>query len=173
MGAMEVLEVNSTARSEASWPIVVGPVALGLALGFGAGVKAMVCRGLLLPALVIGLTVALTPALYIGLSLSGGAPPASDVVRAVGRSLCTAGLVMVGLAPATLFLVASTRSSGVIAALGTVLIGGAALLGIRRLLQLLFANQSVTARPALVCGAWASVALLLGSRLLERFGGLS
>lgn len=152
---------------------MAGPVALGLALGFGSGVRAMVSHSLLLPALIVGLTVALVPALYIGLSLTGSAPPAGEVAGAVGKALCVAGLVMIGLAPATLFLVASTRSEFLVDALTALVVGGAAVLGLRRLSQLLFAGRSVGAGGALVYGAWASVALLLGGKLLGRLGGFS
>jgi hypothetical protein len=133
----------------------------------------MVSQSLLLPALVIGLTVALVPALYIGLSLSGSAPPAGEVAAAVGKALGAAGLVMIGLAPATLFLVASTRSTLLVNALTLLVVGGAAVLGLRRLSQLLFAGRNVGAAGALVYGAWASVALVLGGKLLGRLGGLS
>ncbi len=173
MRVMQAFPENARPISGDGWPIVAGPIALGLTLGFGWGVQAMLFHALLLLALVVGLTLALSPALYIGLSLSGAAPPASEVATAVGRALRTAGLVLVGLAPATLFLVASTRSSTVIEVLGMVVVGGGAVLGLRRLSELLLAGRSVGARPALVFGAWASVALLLGGKLLARLGGLS
>jgi hypothetical protein len=173
MAVMQVLPENARSISGGGWPIVAGPIALGLTLGFGSSVQAMLFHALLLLALVAGLTLALSPALYIGLSLSGAAPAASEVARAVASALCAAGLVLVGLAPATLVLVASTRSSAVIELLGMVVVGGGAVLGLRRLCELLFAGRSVGARAALVFGVWASVALLLGGKLLWRLGGVS
>jgi hypothetical protein len=115
----------------------------------------------------------LCPALYIGLSLSNAAPPARQVARSVVASLSSAGLCMVGLSPATLFLVASTQSTALVETLGATVIGGAAVLGMRQLWQLVFAEQRASALSVMVYGAWASVALVLGAKLLWRFGGFS
>ena len=104
---------------------------------------------------------------------SSAAPPAAEVAKAVTRSLCSAGLAMLGLAPATLFLVASTRSPALVVVFGALVIGGAAVLGLRQLSRLLFAGRALGARAVAVYGAWSSVALILGGKLLSRWGGLS
>jgi hypothetical protein len=152
-------------RSSA-WPVLVGPVALGAALGFSQGVLTMLTNALALPTLVLGLALTMTPALYIGLSLTGGAPKAAEVAHATLSALRSSGLVMAGFAPATLFIVASTHVEHQANLVATVVVGTAVVLGLRCLSDLLFSRQR-SARHVVVYGAWAVIGLALGADLLN------
>lgn len=150
------------------WFSLLGPVALGCALGLGSGPTVMLQRSLGLLALVVGLTGALAPALYIGLSMADGSVPAQRLKRALGRALSATGVAMAGLTPATLFLVSTASSSGTVSQLGTLVAGFSAVLGVRRLGdELLPAPVTSAPRAALVFAVWSVIALLLGGHLFQ------
>jgi hypothetical protein len=149
-----------------SWLALSGPIALGAVLGLGSGSRAIFAQSLLLPCLVVGLTLALAPALYIGLSLAGGAPPALAVLGELRKGLMSTGIVMAGLSPAVAFLVVSSGARTGSVLLGIAVAGGAALIGLRQLFRGLLDKTPSKERFALIFVPWAMIALALGTDLL-------
>ena len=150
-----------------TWLMVAagGPLVLGAALGVPFGVRRIVTESVLLPGLVIGLSLMMAPALYIGMSLAGAAPPASRVAAAVGRGLRASGTTMAGLAPATAFLLSTTLWHGSVYVFGLLAVGGAMLAGIHALWRALGTDAGKRARAIAVFGVWSAVSLGLGTHL--------
>lgn len=141
---------------------LAGPFAMGAVLGFPSGPSRMISEGLLLPAVVFGVTALMAPALYIGMSLVGASPPATEVVRAFGDGLRACGIVLAGLAPATAFLLATADGSWAVWVFGIAAVGAAALLGVRRLFNQLRAEDTSLLRSLPLYTVWALVSLGLG-----------
>ena len=148
------------------WLGLAGPIALGAVLGLGAGVRTMLTQSVLLPCLIVGLTLSLVPALYIGLSLTGSAPPPWKGAAVVAKALVASGIVMAGLSPAVSFLVVSASARGYDRDLGFLVAGSAALVGMRQLASGLLESTPRRERSMLVFAAWSLVALSLGADLL-------
>ena len=144
---------------------VGGPLVLGATLGVPFGVRKILTDSVLLPGLVIGLTLMMAPALYIGMSLVGAAPPASRVGTAVGRALRAGGIVMAGLSPATAFLLSTTLSHAFVYVFGVLAVGGATLAALRALWGELVTEPDKRLRAIPVFGIWSAVSLGLGLHL--------
>jgi len=129
-----------------------GPIALGAALGLPAGAGGLLRQAATLPGIVLGLTLLMAPALYIGSSLLGLAPPAADALRAAGRALRACGTLLLGLAPATAFLLATASDARSVAlGLGGAVLASGALCGLRLLFGGLYVDRGrPSARPAAV-----------------------
>src|SRR5688572_29730530 len=95
---------------------VAGPVTIGVVLGWRSGVEAPVSCGRsvaeqiallagLMPAVIFGVALVTIPALYIGQTLIGHAPPAAHVMAAARRAIDACGTVCLGLAAPLAFLV--------------------------------------------------------------------
>jgi hypothetical protein len=149
-----------------TWLALSGPIALGAVLGLGSGSRAIFAQSVLLPCLVVGLTLALAPALYIGLSLAGGAPPPLALIGELRKGLASTGTVMAGLSPAVLFLVVASGDHSANVVLGIAVAGGAALIGLRQLFCGLIQKSPSRQRFALIFVPWTMIALSLGSDLL-------
>ncbi len=143
-----------------------GPAALGLTLGLvrpdGPGLLAAV----LLPAVVGGVLVLTTPALYISAAFAGMAPAPRALLGVLRRALRDGGLVMAGLAPGLLFLVATTESARAATALGALAVATGALVGLRLLYGRLFGGDD-TGRGLGLFLPWAGVTLGIGAYLLR------
>lgn len=151
-----------------AWFSVLGPVALGSVLGLGAGPLGVLQRSLGLPALVLGLTGALAPALYIGLAMADGSISALQLKRALTRALAATGVTMAGLTPATLFLVSTASSGTTVLQLGSVAAGFSAVLGMKQLgAELSPPPMTQSPRATLVLLAWCVIALLLAAHLFH------
>lgn len=142
---------------------LLGPAALGLVLT--AGDPGAFTEVLRLPLLWIGVAALMTPALYITAALSGLAPSLREVASATLDALSRGGGLLLGLAPALLFLVATSFSSrlahdfvGVVAALG-------ALAGLGLLFERLLVATDASATARFVFFGWAAVLLGIGAQL--------
>lgn len=142
---------------------LAGPAALGAALAaHDVGALGEVAR---LPLLWVGVAALMTPALYIGAALSGLSPSAREVGGAAVDALARGGGLLLGLAPALLFLVVTSFS----AEAGRALVGVAALVGAVAGLGVLFRRLCVEpdagVTPRFVFLGWAAVLLGIGAQL--------
>ncbi len=144
-----------------------GPATLGLTLGL-TGVSAnLVAPALIVPAAIVGTTALMLPALYIGSALAGTDVTAREMGKGTLGALREAGLGCVGLAPAILFLGATSSSGGGALAVGFALALAVAL-GFRGLYSRLFGPLEVgpaKAKAVLVFAGWTLVAFGIGARL--------
>lgn len=85
------------------------------------------------PAVTFGVPALMAPALYVGVTLAGDAPPLARVVRAVGRALVALAIVQLGLAVPAGFLVAtaSPATGQAIVACAVALAAGVAVIALR------------------------------------------
>lgn len=85
------------------------------------------------PAVTFGIPVLTAPALYVGVTLAGDAPPLVAVVRAVARALIALAVMQLGLAVPAAFLVAtaSPATAQAIVAVAVVLAAGVATIRLR------------------------------------------
>lgn len=144
-----------------------GPAALGLTLGLTGAAHGWLHPTWTLPAAMLGTTLLMLPALYIGGALAGADATARRVARDTLGALREAGLGCLGLAPAMLFLCATSGEGGGQLAVGLSL-ALAALLGLRGLYTRLYArlgSGAAKAKATLVFAAWTLVALGIGARL--------
>lgn len=152
-----------------------GPALMGAVLGLPLGLAGMAAGALALPAIVFGVALLTSPALYIGASLVGIAPPASDSLRAGVRALRASGLVLLGLAAPAAFLLATTAPAGAgagahegVRLFALAVVGGAALAGFRKAYHDLFRLERVHDHVTafVLFGAWALMTSLMGAKLL-------
>jgi hypothetical protein len=165
-----VIDSNSCALAAAG-PLVIGAI-LGLGGIHGAGqTGALDALGAaaLLPLMLLGVTAAMIPALYIATSMAGAAPPAREVGRAVVRGFRSCGVAMLGLAAPAAFLLATTGGAGAAALLGGLIVCAGAFAGLRVLFAALFAEVLEPFIVRLVFGFWALVALGIGARMYAQF----
>jgi len=154
-----------------NWPMAVlvtvgGPVAVGAALGLPFGPRALLIEAAVVPAVVLGLTLLMLPALYIGTSLLGVAPPAGATVTTVGCALRASGTVLLGLAAPTAFLLATTTDPRLVRLLAVVVVAASVLCGLRILYLSMFHSRGTHLRALPVFVAWAFVCGAIGARLL-------
>lgn len=110
---------------------VGGPAALGAVLGLQLGPVFVVREAALLPLLTCGLAVAMMPALYIGLNLMATAPPPRAVITSVLRGLRAGGILLLGLAAPSAFLLGTTQSRWLVSWLGAAVLAAAMTAGLR------------------------------------------
>lgn len=142
---------------------VAGPAALGVALASrDIGSASEVLR---LPVLWIGVAALMTPALYIVAALSGLAPSAREVVGSAVDALGRGGGLVLGLAPALLFLVATSFSGAVARGLVglAAIVGAVAALGV--LFHRLYVEPDAGVSARFVFMGWAAVLLGIGVQL--------
>ena len=142
--------------------VILGPAALGLAASLGGDLDGLASAVITLPAVVLGTTVFMLPALYIGSALVGADAGAREMGRHALAALREAGMGCLGLAPAMMFLCATSTLGGGLAVQLALLF--AMILGLRGLHARLFAEHEGFF-ASLVFTAWAAVAVGIGSQL--------
>jgi hypothetical protein len=147
---------------------VTGPALVGAALGMPFGLSRLLSQAAAVPAIVVGLSVLMIPALYIATTLIGVAPAAERVAAASVSALGAAGTVLLGLAPATLFLIATSRTTLVVWVLGFLVLSAGMLASLRILFSDLFSTSGARLRALPVFLIWTVVTLGLGAHLVVR-----
>ena len=158
----------SLAATESPFPIprglalalaALGPVAIGAVFAAKGGDPTPIAAA---PAIVFGVLAATSPALYIAIAATGDAPPIGRVIRAVVVGLGAFGIALAGLVMPAVFLSLSSVTQATTVAVSSLALGGAALLGCRRLAMEL-APRSLAAFT--VIGVWALATLGIAGRL--------
>ena len=163
------MEGNESGRVSRVMFAVGGPVVIGAILGLPHAPEGIGRGALVIPAILLGVGLATLPALYIGCSLAGVAPPARDVATAALRAARNGGVVFAGLALPLAFLIASASGGGVVPVLGMMAISVGGFAALRAIWRDLFAiDPSRRARQdaGAIFGVWAVLALAIGGRLL-------
>jgi hypothetical protein len=161
---------HAGSRSDAALALA-GPMAIGAILGLERGFQSLgvVRDSVVLPLLLLGVTAAMIPALYIATSLAGVAPPARRVGAAVLRGLRACGVIMLGLAAPAAFLLATTTSSAATLLLGGMVTAAGVLAGLRVLFADLFDSELRPLSARFVFALWALVSLSIGVRMYGQF----
>ena len=111
-----------------------------------------------LPAVLIGVTLLMMPALYICASLNGYQLTTRRLAEAAKTSLYRSGIVLLGLAPALLFLAVSSSAPDVLQTVAPFAIRIAGAIGIRALFPLVF-GENAGMKSKVMFAAWAFVGL--------------
>jgi hypothetical protein len=159
-------EPRSRARTLAL--VLGGPALLGAALGMRFGLRPLLAEAALVVAIVVGVSVMMVPALYIGAAQFGVAPSAGRVVVAAVAALRASGTLLLGLAPASLFLLATSQSALLSWVLGFLVLGASQLVALRTLYALIAPENGRRLRALPVFVLWSVVALGLGAQLFAR-----
>ncbi|HEY3353621.1 MAG TPA: hypothetical protein VGQ83_10255 [Polyangia bacterium] len=146
--------------------VLGGPALVGACLGLPFGLRALATEAALVPAIVLGLAALMIPALYIGSSLLGIAPPAASVALAVGHALRVMGVALCGLTPPAAFLLATSCTPTVARLLAALVLGGAAICALRLLYHSMFVSRGTHLKVLPLFTAWAFVTGAIGARLL-------
>ncbi len=86
---------------------LAGPAAVGACIGWSAGAAALLQMSIMLPLSFVGVTLATLPALYVGVALAGQAPNVQTMLKIASAAQRDLGLILLGLAPALLFMCAT------------------------------------------------------------------
>lgn len=153
---------------------VGGPLALGACVGLKADITATMTMALALPLVLAGAVVVTLPGLYVACSMLGVAPRASMVGRAALGAARDVGVLMLGMAPATLFVAASLPGIDHATVICSVSVVVCALIGARafthRLQEVMLDRRSLVVYPI-----WMLLSLGLGWQfyvMALRLGGL-
>lgn len=146
-----------------------GPVATGLCIGIAQGGSAMVECAAIVPAITLGVSGIMVPALYIGGAYLGPVPSANAFLAANLKALRDAGLVLLGLAAPLAFLVATTLHPYTSLAFGAAALALACLVGMRSLLAALRRADGMSSAAALLFGVWCICFLAIGATLFVEF----
>lgn len=162
---MENVE-GSSAGLRPLLPAVLGPLALGLCVAFRAQTLESLEMAMLLPLCTFGLLLVTVPGLYIGSALLGRAPSIVTLWQTVATALGRAGVLLLGCAPAALFLVASSASTELV----SLFIGAPMVAAAAAFLRLLYRGLYVDVKasettPRYLFVGWAGVTLLIGLKL--------
>jgi hypothetical protein len=151
-----------------------GPAVIGALVGAQRGALEAVRLAGGVPAIVLGLTVMLVPALYVGTALTGGAPPAGTMGRMAARAMWACGVTSIALAAPLAFLLYTSQSWRLAVVLGGGALALAALAALRGFAGALADAAAPPSAPPgwapsrrsqLVFGGWAITGLILGARL--------
>lgn len=142
---------------------VAGSAAIGWIVAMPDNVFASVKLALLTPAILLGLTCALSPALYILLALTGARTEPGQFAAAIAAGLRATGLTAIALAGPLLFLAATATSHKTAALLGGAGLGLALVVGLGAVERR--ATDSHTTTSALAMIGWSLAALAIGLRL--------
>ena len=112
-----------------------GPAALGGCLGLKLGLGATLSMAGLLPLALLGVGAATLPGLYVASALLGFAPRAHQIGRVALGATRDLGVVMLGLTPPLVLLVASLPSTDEALVLGMGAVMISALIGARAFFQ--------------------------------------
>lgn len=157
-------------------PLVAGPASLGLCVGLRHGLGAALVFAVAMPAIWLGVAALTVPALYVGAAVAGVAPPAVRVAPAVGAGLRDAGVALLGVAPAALFLVATSADPATVHAIACGVAGLGAGLGLWRVARRMLGQVSEegVGRAVALGAGWAVVCVGIGGHLfaalLQRYG---
>jgi hypothetical protein len=154
-------------RATSALLMVGGPALIGVCAGSPLGVAAALRQGAAVPAVVLGISAMMIPALYIGASFVGAAPSARRMWRATTGTLRDIGSVSLGLAPALAVLIATAQDPSVATAFGALTMAAAAVLGLRALYLRLFAGQRRGLWALPLYTIWALVSLGIGWRTIN------
>lgn len=94
----------------AAWSVATGAAgaaALGACFGLKAGIGATLTMAALMPLVIGGVVCVTVPGLYVSTTMLGHPPKIATVAQVWFRAARDIGVVMLGLTPAALFLVAS------------------------------------------------------------------
>lgn len=139
----------------------IGPVAVG---GVLAARLQDLAPMIAVPAVVFAVAALTLPALYIATAVCGAAPPIARVMRAVGRALCSLGLVNAGFAAPLLFLGVSAGEKTAFV-LGAVTVAVSAVVALRVLYAGLYEGSFPVVGRGMLFWTWAVIALVIGARL--------
>jgi hypothetical protein len=114
------------------------------------------------PAIVLGVIAATSPALYIALAATGEAPRVPAVARAIAIALAAFGIALGGFVLPATFISFTSISNVTSVVIATVALGGAAVLGMRRLARELVL-ESLSAW--VVFAVWSIATLGIAGRL--------
>jgi hypothetical protein len=130
------------------------------------GGEVMLLYMALVPAILFGVLGLMIPALYIGAATAGIAPSARTVLDAAGRALCDMGRILLGLAPALAFLLATAAVPSALwpVAVGVIALG--VLISMKALYGALAAANAPAGRILAVFVPWALVSLGIAGHLL-------
>jgi hypothetical protein len=149
--------------------IIGGPAALGAAIGLRSGAARLAGEAAAMPLLLVGLTLMMLPALYIGAALFDVAPPAPRLFRAAGRALRSHGVLLLGVAPAAAFVVVTANVHEAAPAIGAVAFAASAGISLRTLHREAFAGTTPRrGRYVALFIAWVAVLVTLEAHVLLR-----
>ena len=158
-----------------------GAAATGAILGLPEGPMVIGARALALPAILLGVAVVMVPPLYIASTTFGVAPPAARFLECTSDALRDGGRVLLGMAPALAFMVATSTIGETVWVLGNLVVVLAALLATRTLyLSLFFGGIGAEAargplvearllprRPMMIYLLWIAVGGTIGANLFQ------
>lgn len=139
---------------------IAGTLALGLCLGLPLGTRPMLAGAGLLPLIVVGTTLIMLPALYIGSSLMGHPLPMTELGRTSLGTLRSFGLVAAGLSPAAAFLLLTGTSHYEL--LLVALVGSAAIIGLRTLYLSVTQREAPSWQQRGLVAVWGLISLGIG-----------
>jgi hypothetical protein len=144
---------------------LLGPALAGAILGLREGPRSVAVLALGLPALIAAVVLMTAPTLYVGGTLVGRRLSLAETVAAIRKALGALGVAFLGVAPAALFLGATTWQPSDARLYGLALLGVAVVIGLHRLRTELGGAGSAPAAFALFAG-YALIASTIGGRLL-------
>lgn len=121
-----------------------------------------------LPLAILGAAILTAPALYIGSAFMKVKARPSAMLKQIAIGLDGAGLVMLGLMPAVLFLGATLSDPVVATLIASAALGGSVIFGVRLLFGRLYESGDDRLKALPVYGAWAVVSLGIGLMMTVR-----
>lgn len=169
--------MKTTKRPLLSWallgPAVIGAwIALRVGLsdapvgGEGASMFGRLALGV--PLAILGAAVLTAPALYIGSAFMKAELRPGNMLRQIAIGLDGAGLVMLGLMPAVLFLGATISDPIMASVIAAMALGGSVVFGVRLLFGRLYTSSVERIKAMPVYCAWAVVSVGIGAMMLAR-----
>ena len=160
--------ISAASHGRTALLALAGPALLGAALGMPFGLPRLLSEAALVTAIVVGLSVFMIPALYIAATLVGAAPSVDQVGASAASALRAGGTLLLGLAPATLFLIATSQTRLTVWILGFLVLAVSMIASLRILFSDLFTTPAARLRALPVFLIWSIVSLGLGAHLFER-----
>lgn len=160
------MSTSTPSLSSRSVPLILaGPALVGAALGLQGGPVQILSHAATLPLILVGVALLMLPALYIGAAFLGVAPEARAIPLRGAAAMRDTSIILLGLVPALFFLVAASLEPATATTLGVLVVGLAAVLGLRSLYLRLFEAAS-GALPLFVL--WSLVTFGIGGQLISQ-----